>query len=142
MGRRDASGKSLAFLDLLDKFGDEIESDLSRYHRIRLIDVINGEFSLREIFVYLSQLPPDSSFKSSQVTKDGNGWGVQEMLLARLVEEITFYRFEYRRSQGSKEKPPPSLDIPGREIMQKQAQRDSNPFHAMLEMARKSQIPA
>lgn len=77
-----------------------IEADLHRYYGIDLLDLWRGQLSLRKLNVLVAQLPPDSNTGYALASHDTpvdhlRGWTLPDLLLARLLDELAIYRWQW-----------------------------------------------
>lgn len=93
MGFRDP-GKLAGLLTLLREHEGAVEADLARYYSIDYRDRWRGTLTLRQLFVRIQHLPPDSA--TGTVLRGGKPhWTLEAMLLDNLRMSLT----------GTKEKP-------------------------------------
>lgn len=122
--QQDVAGKIQAITQLVIHYGDHIEADLQRYYQVDLLDLYRPgrKLSHRKLSILLSHLPPESATatairntavesgeqpESDADPADGQ-WSLQEMLLASVVDELRFSRFEFRQVNTKNPGPAPS----------------------------------
>jgi hypothetical protein len=63
-----------------------VEADLSRYHQLDLRDLWRGRLTLRQVFVRVRHLPPDSAVSTATGSE---GWTLTDYLLADVFTATT-----------------------------------------------------
>lgn len=96
-----------------------IEADLERYFKRDLCDLYRGRMTMRKVRVLIDGLPPESATVRalSGVTGPLSQWSLSEVLAARLLDEMAFYRWEWGSAhhdekKGGKFRPPPVSVLP------------------------------
>lgn len=130
MAGGDSAGGSLELARLIDKCGGAILADLKRYHGVNLHDVLvpGSGLTARMVVEYIRHLPHDSAtFAELQGGSEFVGWGVEQYLLASVVDSVreNTYAFVSANSQKSKPKAPEPVPRPGR------AKKKNNLFAVM-----------
>ena len=115
-------GGTVGLYRLLAEYGEAIEADLARYHRIRLPRALYGppeeRLTVRELLVRIRHLPQDSAFG---IAMRGAAalWDANTYLLARMEHRLAGANWQRGGGKGPKPKP---IEVPdGR---QEQRRRD------------------
>ncbi|QIS06755.1 hypothetical protein F5X71_34590 [Nocardia brasiliensis] len=103
-GRRGAGGqpKTLEVVEVLKQWPLEVQSDLSRYHGIRIRDWWHGQLSSQEVFAYIAHLPDESATKTG--AREGD-WTQERYLTTRLINEFLCYRADFASAHGGDMRP-------------------------------------
>lgn len=80
-----------------------MECDLSRYHRLDLLDLYRGRLAWRKVLVFATHLPRESSLVTAVVGEPAE-WSVTDHLLAHVVDGINHLLYAYIAAH-SKSKP-------------------------------------
>lgn len=84
-----------------------IEADLQRFYQVPLTGVWTGQLSLRRLRVLLDHLPPDCATAYAVTGTDPGelaGWSLNDVLLARVLDELASYRWQWETAHQSKGK--------------------------------------
>lgn len=94
-----------------------IEADLQREYRIDLCDLWRGKLTPRRLWTLLDGLPIDSpaAFALAGITGEVAQWTRAELLVGRLVDEVSAHRWEWgyahtpKKDRGRYPKAPKSV---------------------------------
>jgi hypothetical protein len=95
-----------------------VQSDLSRYHGVRIRDWWRGKVSSQELYAFIVNLPEDSATKTA--ARDGD-WHEDKYLAVRLINELLCYRADFISANGGEFKP--NLILSPKQIEAKRAER-------------------
>lgn len=119
---------------MLDKHGDVIYSDLLSVFGVDLLDLVSKDrpLSPRRVIALIENLPPTSRTSTTLAeVPDAYGWGVNEYLLAGLIDSVregTFTNVQVRSKK--KLKPFDPFPTPG---AKKKSRKSTNLFVAMAQ---------
>lgn len=96
-------------MELLRDHGNAVEADLQQHYGIELTDLWRGRLTLRRLRVLVDHLPSDSAtarsiagFRPSDALA---GWGLTQLLIARLWDELAAYRWQWEAVHSKKGRP-------------------------------------
>lgn len=132
-GWRSWFGKIQAITSLVSRYTDELEADLQHHYGMDLLDFYRAGTALtaRKMSVLISFLPPESATatairvtvaESGETESDGpetdpasGRWSLNELLTASMIDELRWFRFEYRnfKTEGKAGAPPDQVERPG-----------------------------
>lgn len=104
-----AAGGSASLADLLDKYGEAIESDLRRFYGVDIRDLFTSVLSPRHVVSLIVWLPDDSALAAAaQGGREHLGWGTDRYMRAAQ------WNLTAAAAMAGSKRQPPTFPTPGK----------------------------